>query len=77
MTDYLIRQFLDDASITLEKDEFDNYADFTRFYFKELVKMGTFLSDVPFTHLTPRAQNVVFRSGYNLWKKAYYERILL
>ncbi len=77
MTDYLIQQFLDDAGITLEKEDFGNYADFVRFYFKELVKLGTFLSDVPFASLTPRAKNLVFRSGYNLWKKAQYEQSLV
>jgi len=69
MTPRQIDEYLADAGVQLGKYEKEDFSDFVRFYFKELVKMGAFLKDVPFSDLTTRARYCVFKSGYDLWIK--------
>jgi hypothetical protein len=70
MNSYLVQQYLKDAEIDTENFNIDEFTDFARFYFEELIHIGAFLKDVPFSDLTPMAKYGVLKSTYRLWTKA-------
>lgn len=70
MSEDFIKQYLEDAGITLEKIEVQGFSEYARFYFKELVHLGVFLKDVPLSDLTTKARYDILKSAYKLWKKA-------
>lgn len=77
MTPKLLAEFFADNEIQMPKEDLSSYADFAFFYFKELVNMGVFLTDIPFAGLTTKAKYLVLRSAYKLWKKAEHEQKLV
>ena len=57
--------------------DFDDYITFAEKYYKELVAVGVFLSDVKFTDLTLKAQRIVCFGAARLWISAKKEEKLV
>ena len=68
MTDYVVRQFLEDAGIVIAPEDFNLFMDFCRAYFRELVMIGAFLKDVPYSDLTTSGKYAVLKGAHKLWK---------
>ena len=47
--------------------DFEDYLKFATQYFKELIAVGVFLSDVKFINLSLKAQRIVLFGAYRLW----------
>lgn len=60
----------DDIVQQVPKAEYERFYDFVGLYFKELISLGVFLSDVKFIELTWKAKRKVFFGALELWKTA-------
>jgi hypothetical protein len=52
------------------RDEYERYYEFVGDYYRDLVSLGVFLSDVKFTELSWKAKRKVFFGALDLWKTA-------
>ncbi len=55
------------------KAEYEQYYEFVGQYYKELVSLGVFLSDVKFIELSWKAKRKVFYGALELWKTSREE----